>query len=141
MGNGSLSIRVESNDRMVKIGQTGNYGASVFTRESCDCPFKSTPYPYEIELVVSTNNKTKLTRIGTGNTYQGIYYYDNKEYARRTERIWLGSEDRIMIETSETSDGWKCTLTGDPDCKFSGSFDCNKAGETSSGNFTLTIKQ
>jgi len=63
------------------------------------------------------------------------------EYARRTERIWLGSEDRIMIETSETSDGWKCTFTGDPDCKFSGSFDCNKAGDTSSGNFTLTIKQ
>lgn len=140
MGNGSLSLRVESNDRMVKINQTGNYGASVFTRESCDCPFKSSPFPYEIELVVSVDNRTELTRIGTGNQYAGIYYLNNNEYARRTERIWLGGEDRIMIETVETSDGWRCTFTGAPDCKFRGDFNCSNGGQTSSGSFSLIIK-
>jgi len=35
MGNGTLSLRVESNNRMVKIDQTGNYGANVWTRQSC----------------------------------------------------------------------------------------------------------
>lgn len=31
-GNGTLSIRIESNNRMVKIGQSGNYLGSVWTR-------------------------------------------------------------------------------------------------------------
>jgi len=35
MGNGTISLRVESNNRMVKIDQSGNYGASVWTRQSC----------------------------------------------------------------------------------------------------------
>jgi hypothetical protein len=41
MGSGTLSLRVESNVRMVKIDQTGNYGANIWTRVdrcgSSDC--------------------------------------------------------------------------------------------------------
>jgi hypothetical protein len=34
-GSGTLALRIESQNRMVKIDQTGNYGGSVWTRGSC----------------------------------------------------------------------------------------------------------
>jgi hypothetical protein len=35
MGNGTLSLKVESQNRMVKIDQSGNYGANVLLRGPC----------------------------------------------------------------------------------------------------------
>jgi hypothetical protein len=35
LGSGTLALRVESQNRMVKIDQTGNYGGSVWTRGAC----------------------------------------------------------------------------------------------------------
>ncbi len=34
-GSGTLALRVENQNRMVKIDQTGNYGGSVWTRGAC----------------------------------------------------------------------------------------------------------
>jgi len=45
MGNGSLSIRVESNDRMVKIDQTGNYGGTAWDRSNDNECIKSGQNP------------------------------------------------------------------------------------------------
>jgi len=36
-GNGTVSLRIESNDRMVKIDQTGNYGGNIWTRGCGSC--------------------------------------------------------------------------------------------------------
>jgi hypothetical protein len=42
-GNGSLSLRVESKDRLVKVGQSANYGGSVWTRTNdADCAAAAT---------------------------------------------------------------------------------------------------
>ncbi len=38
-GNGVLSLRVESNNQMVKIGQEGNYNGRVWTRGSCTADY------------------------------------------------------------------------------------------------------
>ena len=37
-GNGALTLRIESNDRFVKVGQSGNYGASIWTRVGSEKP-------------------------------------------------------------------------------------------------------
>jgi len=36
IGLGSLALRIESNDRMVKVDQIGNYGGNTWTRQACD---------------------------------------------------------------------------------------------------------
>jgi hypothetical protein len=38
MGNGSLNLRIKSNDMIVKVNQSGNYGASVLRRIGSDKP-------------------------------------------------------------------------------------------------------
>jgi hypothetical protein len=143
MGSGTLGLQVENNNRMVKIDQTGNYGGSVWTRQPCgSCTFERSPLPSRFVIDVdNATNDAILTRIGNTSTYQGEYRKDGVTYATRKDEVWMGDERRIMIRTFETSDGWSCTLTGEPDCALRGSFYCTKQGEgPSTGTFTLRIE-
>jgi len=144
MGSGTLALRIESSTRMVKIDQTGNYGGDVLTKRSCGaCPFERSPFPQKIYMSITSDtlNDVIMTKRLNSNDYDGEYRRNKTTYARRVDKVWLDNERRIMIETFETSDGWKCSFTGEKDCKLSGSFRCTKAGQSpSTGSFSLRIE-
>ncbi len=135
----SLSLRLENDNRMVKVASSASYNGNVWTRQNgpCSiCPFNASNLPQSFIIsVVGSKKHSKCSRIGNSNEYNEELFDGSSKYADRRLRISTNQQNRLVLENIWSGDGWFCTFTANPGDNCAGEFTYKKTGQTGGSGF------